>query len=332
MLHTLAHYQTALQERRRDFREYFLYSREGRSYAANSGRGSPVFYIDERLNWWSAAKLFRFGGFTSILERLSFAHLRETRRIKAYNRWINRHFEQAGKDIIYNDGSIRLKMPCKFPNASAVVVNDLREIYLENRYSNLLPHGDLVHDGDVVIDCGANIGAFAVLAATKASDVRVLAFEPEPVTYECLRDNVRLNGLDSQIECLRYGLAAEHGDHALLRRDDCFTMHRVSEGSVSYGHSRAAGDAQETVTCVALDEIVAERGLTRCNLIKMDIEGAEGSALRGASDTLRRFRPKLTVAAYHRPSDPFLLSVLIKDICPEYNIIVSGDSHLYAFV
>ena len=69
-----------------------------------------------------------------------------------------------------------------------------------------------------------------------------------------------------------------------------------------------------------------------CDLIKMDIEGAEQSALEGAAQTLRRFRPRLTLAAYHKPNDPWVLSKTIRKIVPEYNIIVSRDAHLYAWV
>ena len=58
-----------------------------------------------------------------------------------------------------------------------------------------------------------------------------------------------------------------------------------------------------TTTSESIDSLV-ERGIVgRVDFIKLDIEGAELSALRGAEATLRRFRPRLAIAAYHRPDD-----------------------------
>jgi hypothetical protein len=54
---------------------------------------------------------------------------------------------------------------------------------------------------------------------------------------------------------------------------------------------------------VTIDDFVADRGLARLDLIKTDIEGAEMGALRGAEQTLRRFRPNLALSVYHKDSD-----------------------------
>ena len=55
-------------------------------------------------------------------------------------------------------------------------------------------------------------------------------------------------------------------------------------------------------------------------LIKIDVEGAESQALRGASDTLAMYKPKLLVACYHREEDLFKLPLLIHELNPEYKI------------
>ena len=58
-----------------------------------------------------------------------------------------------------------------------------------------------------------------------------------------------------------------------------------------------------TVPLTTIDKIVNELGLERVDFIKMDIEGAEVAALTGARETLRRFRPRLAIAVYHREGD-----------------------------
>jgi hypothetical protein len=52
-----------------------------------------------------------------------------------------------------------------------------------------------------------------------------------------------------------------------------------------------------------IDDLVIERHLTRVDFIKMDIEGAETSALLGAEQTIRRFRPRLAISVYHHIRD-----------------------------
>ena len=62
------------------------------------------------------------------------------------------------------------------------------------------------------------------------------------------------------------------------------------------------GDSLQTPT-ITLDEFVRERKLPRVDFLKMDIEGAELQALKGAAETIRTFRPKLAISLYHREAD-----------------------------
>ena len=62
---------------------------------------------------------------------------------------------------------------------------------------------------------------------------------------------------------------------------------------------------------VFLDAIVARFGLPRVDFIKMDIEGSEKQALAGAAQTLKRFKPRMALAAYHKPEDPAAIPALV---------------------
>ena len=69
-----------------------------------------------------------------------------------------------------------------------------------------------------------------------------------------------------------------------------------------------------------IDTIVRELGLERLDYIKMDTEGAERSALVGASDTIRRFHPRMTIAMEHRFTDPREIPRIVAAITNDYRI------------
>ena len=84
----------------------------------------------------------------------------------------------------------------------------------------------------------------------------------------------------------------------------------MSSSGASYALC-AQGDTE--VQCAALDELLADETPT---FIKMDIEGSEIDALRGAAATIRRCSPKLAVSVYHRPDDLWKIPLLLKELLP----------------
>ena len=75
--------------------------------------------------------------------------------------------------------------------------------------------------------------------------------------------------------------------------------------------------AQAKTDTVSVDEISKSESIT---YIKADIEGAESEMLDGAEITLKRLKPKLNIAAYHRIEDIFILPEKILEVNPEYKI------------
>ena len=72
-------------------------------------------------------------------------------------------------------------------------------------------------------------------------------------------------------------------------------------------------------------------GGTAVDYIKLDVEGAEAAALRGARATLARFRPALLVSAYHRSEDLFALPLLLAELCPDYRFYLRRRRSLPAW-
>ena len=134
--------------------------------------------------------------------------------------------------------------------------------------------------GTVFIDVGANIGYYTLLAASRlGAQGKIFAFEPGAANCELLQKSVVHNGFS--IVQLFPNAVADSARTVGLTMDD-------SNGVIN---ATAPSEGLELVTAVALDEALANQN--RIDLIKMDIEGAEGLALRGATQLLQRHRPVL---------------------------------------
>jgi len=127
--------------------------------------------------------------------------------------------------------------------------------------------------GAVALDVGANVGFFTLLASKlTGSSGRVYAFEPLPRNLGYLDRHVRLNdAANVTIEAL--AIAAASGE-ATFR----------TAAHASMGGLRDGGDLR--VATASLDDLIASGRVPRPDFIKMDIEGAEGDALRGAGALL----------------------------------------------
>lgn len=81
------------------------------------------------------------------------------------------------------------------------------------------------------------------------------------------------------------------------------------------------GEALILAKMITLDEFVSENQIQKVDFIKADIEGAERYMLNGATETLRRFAPKLAICTYHLKDDPQVLEGIIKEANPAYTIV-----------
>ena len=161
-----------------------------------------------------------------------------------------------------------------------------------------------VHAGDIVLDCGANVGVFTREALKRGARL-VVAIEPAPENIECLRRNFKQEISDGRVILYEKGVW-DKDDMLVLRVDpnnsaaDSFIIQR--EGAVE----------TKQLPLTTIDKLVAELKLERVDYIKMDIEGAKQRALQGAHDTLTKYRPRLSLSAYHVPSDPEKIPLLVR--------------------
>jgi len=151
----------------------------------------------------------------------------------------------------------------------------------------------LVRPGDIVFDIGANIGAHTLhLARAVGATGRVHAFEPTDWAREKLAANLALNpDLAARVVIVPAMLVAMRGAappplYASWPLDSAVAAHPL------HGGRKMPATGANAVT---LDDYVASAGLTRLDFIKLDIDGFEGGALRGARATLARFRPRMVL-------------------------------------
>jgi FkbM family methyltransferase len=163
-----------------------------------------------------------------------------------------------------------------------------------------------LRQGDVVLDVGANIGLHALTAAKRLQEMsagRVIAFEPAADCLAKLRAAADDNGL--QVDVVPSALG-ERRHHAALRADS-----RYDEADAGVRSLYGDGAVVQEVPVIPLDDWAREHALERLDVVKLDIEGGEVSALSGAARTLKRLRPRaLLVEDKRRESSARLYAVL----------------------
>jgi FkbM family methyltransferase len=148
----------------------------------------------------------------------------------------------------------------------------------------------LLRPGMVVVDAGANVGQYTLLACSAIGDGgRVISFEPDPVTFDWLRRNCELNRLRN----VSLHQRAVYDERTSLELHLASTRDSGSNSLVAEPWISESKTVR--VDCVRLDDVLASEGVHRVDVIKVDIEGAELAALRGAEQTLRAARPVLVV-------------------------------------
>ena len=145
---------------------------------------------------------------------------------------------------------------------------------------------DNVRVGQVVLDIGGHYGEYAVLfAALVGSTGRVISFEPDIDARPLLRANLALNGFTDRVIVEDCAVSDTVGPQLLFARQG---NSKSSLARAGLGGSPADDDVQKyEVPVVRLDEYVRRTQLQYPDFIKLDVEGAEINALRGAGDVLR---------------------------------------------
>jgi FkbM family methyltransferase len=169
-----------------------------------------------------------------------------------------------------------------------------------------------VRPGDIVLDCGANVGVYTREALKNGAKV-VVAIEPAPENIECLRRNFKQEIAAGRV--ILYEKGVWDRDEMLIMRVD-----PNNSAADSFIIKREGAVETKQLPLTTIDKLVAELKLERVDYIKMDIEGAEQRALQGGRETLAKYRPRLSLSAYHVPSDPERMPQIIRQAWAGYQM------------
>jgi FkbM family methyltransferase len=147
--------------------------------------------------------------------------------------------------------------------------------------------------GDIVLDCGANIGLFSRMAVAAAAK-RVIAVEPFRLSAECLRRNLAKEIAAGQVVVYEKGLWDEESHLP-------FIIDPHNAGGNSFITVNKDAYEGQAIAVTTIDRLIGDLNLERVDFIKMDIEAAEQRALAGAANTLKTFRPRMVIAVEHTP-------------------------------
>ena len=167
--------------------------------------------------------------------------------------------------------------------------------------------------GDIVLDAGlfdsTILRRFALSVGQRG---HVYGFEPEPDNFTFVQRTLGEFGDPGNVTLVAKGLYSS-----------CGVMNISAEGA-SGALSAMAGDNSSPCEVITVDHFAKAYALPRIDLIKMDIEGSELDALRGARDSIRCWKPKLHICAYHQIDDLVDIPALINEISPGYRFYFSS--------
>ena len=188
---------------------------------------------------------------------------------------------------------------------------------------------DAIRPTDICFDVGGNVGFFAMLMASRASQGKVHVFEPIPLNAALIRTNAELNGF-TNISVQNVAVGDAEGT----------VQFSISVDS-AYSSMKATGRSNEEraldVPLRTLDAYIAEAGVPRVDIMKVDVEGAEGLVIGGASRLLadKDRRPRLVLLELFdenlQPFDTSVEQILKKMTEIGYSAFINNKNYLVPF-
>ena len=172
--------------------------------------------------------------------------------------------------------------------------------------------------GSVIADCGAFIGDSARIFLNKTdNDCTIYCFEPVKENYNRLREWAEKNNLKN-IFPVNSGVGASSYEDKVYSTEEVTT-----KGAVGMNRFEAEKPVISKIKVDTIDNMIKGR----VDYIKMDIEGFEMQALRGAENTIKNNTPKMLISAYHKVTDMWEIPQYVRQVNSNYKVILTHQPH-----
>ena len=156
----------------------------------------------------------------------------------------------------------------------------------------------------MVVDCGAGVGTFTISAAEKAK--KVYAIEPFQDSLIPLKLTFRKN---RRVIIIPFAVGEKPGKAYMT--GDVFGTGILSSNTIS------------PVDIKTIDQLFFEKNI-KITYLKADLEGYEMQMLKGASKTIKKFKPKIAITTYHKKNDHIYICNFLKKLNPSYHFYLRG--------
>ena len=144
---------------------------------------------------------------------------------------------------------------------------------------------EIPSDG-VFIDIGANNGKYSIMLGNKYINSKIIAIEPEPNNINFLKKNIELNNLKN-IEVIEKGIYSDN------KNMNFYIVKNNQEHSLDKNWRNV--NKSINIRTITIDNLMKELKLKKVDLIKIDIEGVELHAIKGALKTIEKYKPKIII-------------------------------------
>jgi FkbM family methyltransferase len=217
--------------------------------------------------------------------------------------------------------------PLKFYGSkpSAYSVRDGHQYYYDVGGVKIMPE-----EGDVLLDGGAYLGEMTMrFAADVGPSGKVIGFDPLPSHAKIASEVARRNQVQDRVRFVAAGLGSKSSVTSL---DEVLAPTEAGD-ALAINSGRRVGTDDRLIT---IDDYCAWSGVERVDFIKMDIEASEIAALKSSHETILKWKPKLAICVYHRYDDLWVITNLVRERYPFYDLYLghytlhSEETVLYA--
>lgn len=167
--------------------------------------------------------------------------------------------------------------------------------------------------GKIFIDGGAFWGD-SMLMLTRYAPSKIICFEPNTINLNHLSTTIANNGLKNKVEVHKLGLS-KNRETALMN----FISDQQNHGaSVVFSPFKSK---QEDILLDSIDNVL-KNNAKEIGLVKLDVEGYGVNAIKGAKETIQKYKPVISCAIYHNPEEFFDIAPLIKSYNSNYKFLI----------